>query len=143
MLATLAVSAPRSSTASVGKNGRALASTLGGWIRSRESRQLEQKVLRFRGLLASGVLGAVSSTLARLGPLVGTLGFGLGHPPDPTPLLYAAAAMSSLSSGMLGLYLSGRRFVANVMLTVLVFVIVAAASAPLVSIPAAGLWGVK
>lgn len=144
MIASLAASAPRSSAVTVGKTGRALASTLGGWVRSRETRKLEMKVLRFRGLIASGVLGAVTAMLATLGPLVGSLDFtSPGQSVGAVPLLYAAGAMACLSSAMLGMYLSGRGLVANVSLTLVVFAVVAVASSPLASIPAVGLWGIK
>lgn len=144
MAAALIVSAPRSSAPRVGRSGKPLVSTLEGWIRSRESRELEQRVLRFRGLVASGVLGAVTSMLASLGPLVGNLDFGASaHPVNPVPLLCAAAAMAGIGSGMLGMYMSGRGLVMNVALTLAVFAIVAAASSPLGSVSPTGLWGIK
>lgn len=144
MVAALIVSAPMSSAPRVGKSGKSLVSTLEGWIRARESRELEQKVLRFRGIVASGVLGAVSSMLASLGPLVGNLDLGAaGQQVNGGPLLYASAAMAAIGSGMLGVYMSGRGMVLNVALTLAVFALVAAAAAPLASVSASGLWGIK
>lgn len=144
MVAALMVSAPRSSTRRVGRSGKPFVSTLEGWLRSRESRELEQKVLGFRGLVASGVLGAVTSMLASLGPLVGNLDFGGGaRAVNPGPLLYTAAAMAGVGSGMLGMYMSGKRMFLNVALTLAVFAVVAAAASPLGGITPSGVWGIK
>ena len=142
MMSSMIVSAPRSSVFRIGRSGATLASILEGWIKARESTALEDKVMRFRGLIASAVLGAVTSMMASLGPVIGNLGTLLT--PGATPpigggyLLAAAAGMAAVSSGMLGLYLSGRGLLINVVVTLSVFAIVAVAAAPLASLPVAG-----
>ena len=142
MMSSMIIGAPRSSVFRVGRSGATLASILEGWIKARESSALEDKVMRFRGLIASAVLGAVTSMMASLGPVIGNIG-ALLTPGATAPIgggyvLVAAAGMAAISSGMLGLYLSGRGLVVNIIVTLSVFIIVAAATAPLASLPVAG-----
>ena len=143
MLASLIVAAPSSSAPMVGRTGGALATTLERWVNERESRALEQKVLRFRGLVTSGILGAVTAMAATLGPLVGSLSSALGAPSGPGALVYGAAAMTAIGSGTLGAYTSGRRFYANVAVALAAFGIVFLAASPLAAVSVTGLWGVK
>lgn len=143
MLASLIVAAPRSSAAAVGASGQALAASLEAWVKARESRRLERRVLRFRSVVTSGVLGAVTAMVATLGPLVGTLGFQGGPPVDPVPLLVGAASMAAISSAMLGIFMSGKGFVTNVAVTLGVFAAVAAFASPLANVPSVVMWGVK
>jgi len=144
MLSTLIGSASRSSTAMVGRSGRAFAAVLERWVRLRENVKLEMKVQAFRSLVTSGVLGAVTAMLASLGPLVANLNFIEGSAPQPAgSLLLAAGCMTAISSGMLGFYMSGRRFILNVMVAMLVFGFVSAVVSPLVDIPSVALWGIK
>jgi hypothetical protein len=138
MLASLIVSAPRSSACLVARSGEALAVTLERWIKARENEILEQKVMRFRSLVTSGVLGAVMAMLAALGPAVGEIGFG-AQPGGSGALVYGAAALTALGSGMLGAFMSGRRFFVNAALSLAVFAAISAAIAPLASFPSAAL----
>ena len=143
MLASLIVSAPSSSTASIGKNGEAFARTLEGWVRARENGKLEQKVHRFRSMITSVVLGAVTAMIASLGPLVGDLDLtGVTHP-SSTALLYGAAGFAAIGSAMLGLFMSGRRFYANAAVSLLAFAAVSYLATPLANVPSIGLWGIK
>lgn len=141
MLASLIAASPASSARLVGKKGEALAATLEEWVKAKESRRLEGKVMRFRSLVTSGVLGAVTAMVASLGPLVGSLSFG-GAPPavDPTALLAGGAAMAVVGSGVLGFYLSGRGFLLNVAVTIFVYALVGAAASPLGVLAPATLW---
>jgi hypothetical protein len=144
MLSSLVVGAPRSSVSVVGRSGMMLATTLESWIRERENRILEQKVMRFRGFVTSGVLGAVTAMMASLGPVVGNLNFLTNAAQSGGgDLLIWAAGLAGVSSGMLGLYLSGRGFVLNVVIALSTFALVASAVAPLTNIPALSPWGVK
>lgn len=144
MLASLIVAAPRSSTPLVGRSGESLAGTLERWVKARETRKLEQKVLRFRSLVVSGVLGGVTAMMATLGPVIGNLDFTGNAPPvDPWALLAGAGAMAAVSSGVLGLYMAGRGFLGNVAVTLAVFLFVSAVSAPLAGFSPAVGWGVK
>ena len=144
MLSSLLVSAPRSSASLVGRSGLMLATTMESWIRERENRILEQRVMRFRGFVTSAVLGAVTAMMASLGPVVGNLNFLTNTAQsDGGDLLIWAAGLAGVSSGMLGLYLSGRGFVLNVLVTLSAFGLVASAVAPLASIPTLSPWGVK
>jgi hypothetical protein len=143
MLSSLLGSAPRSSATLVGRNGEAFSHTLERWVKVRENRILEQKVFRFRSILASGVLGAVTAMISSLGPVVGNLSLSGGAPVDASALAYAAAAMTIISSGMLGLFMSGRRFFVNIAVSLAVFALVSLVAAPLANVPSVDLWGVK
>ena len=144
LLSSLIIAAPKSSATLVGKSGETLAGTLERWVRARESRRLEHRVMRFRSLVTSGVLGGVTAMMASLGPLVGSLDFSGAAPPvDSTALLAGAAAMAAISSGVLGLYMSGRGFLVNVAVTLAVFLLVSTAAAPLAGFAPSIAWGVK
>jgi len=143
MLASLILSSPKSSTALVGRRGEKLASTLERWVKLKENWRLEQKVLRFRSLMTSGVLGAVSAMVGTLGPLVGSLNFtgpavqGMGN------LLPAAAALTAVSAGMLGLFMSGRGMFVNIAVALAAFLAVSTIASPLANLPTVSLWGIK
>jgi hypothetical protein len=144
MLASLIVSAPRSSSAMIGRSGGILAGTLERWVGAKESGKLQQKALRFRSLVTCGVLGAVTAMIASIGPLVGSLDFtGTSQAAGSTMLLYAAAGLTGISSFMLGLFMSGRSFYLNVALALGVFTLVSTLASPLANVPAVSLWGVK
>lgn len=140
-LGSLIISAPRSSAEVVGKNGAALAGTIERWVKARETGLMEQRVLRFRSLVTSGVLGAVTAMVAAIGPLLGNLGLGPGA--DATGIPYAAAAMTAISSGMLGFFMSGRSFFVNVLVSMAVFAVVSGVATPLVSVSPGAILGVK
>jgi hypothetical protein len=144
MLASLVVNGARGDAKLVGRRGERLSLTLESWIKGREARRMEQKVIRFRGLIVSGVLGAVLGMLSSVGPLVGGLSFTTPLPPtDPIFVEAAAAAMACMSSAMLGLFMSGRGFLVNVASTLAVFALVTVAVSPLTSISPQNLWGIK
>ncbi|MDA4126260.1 MAG: hypothetical protein OK452_03515 [Thaumarchaeota archaeon] len=143
MLASLLVSASKSNTSLVGRNGEAVSHTLEGWLKLKENDKLEHRIIRFRSMLTSGVLGAVCATVATLGPLLGNLDFTTAARPDPGALLFFAAGMTTISSGMLGFFMSGSKFFANVALSLSVFVFVWSLASPIASIPMVPLLGVK
>jgi len=143
MLASLIVSAPSSSSSSIGRSGEAFAGTLEGWVKARENGRLEQRVQRFRSVVTSAVLGAVTAMIASLGPLVGNLDVTGSSHLNPAPLLYGAAGFAAISSAMLGLFMSGRRLYVNVIVSLLVYAVVYSLASPLAGVPLIGLWGVK
>jgi hypothetical protein len=143
MLASLMISTPRSSATLVGNSGKALADTLERWVKAKESRRLEQRVQRFRSLVTSAVLGAVTAMIATLGPVVGNLSFGTPSALSPRDLLVSAAGMAAVGSGMLGLYMSGRRFPANIVVALAAFAFVSGVASPLTNLPSIAFWGVK
>ena len=143
MLASLIVSTPRSSALLVGQSGEELARTLENWVKLKENRRLEQRVLSFRGVITSGVLGAVTAMVATLGPVVGSLSFTTTAAPGTSNFLPAAAAMTGVSSGMLGLFMSGRRMFVNVAVAMAVFAAVSLLASPLANVPSFTMWGVK
>jgi hypothetical protein len=144
MLSSLMASVPKSSTKLVSASGGALAGTFENWVKARDSLKLEQKVMRFRSLIASGVLGAVVAMIATLGPVVGSLDLSGGGPTlSPNSLVYASAALTAVSSAMLGLFMSGRGFYLNVLVSLGVFGLVSLVASPLANVPSVNLWGVK
>jgi hypothetical protein len=97
-----------------------------------------------RGLLMSAVLGAVMATLSALGPIVASSGlFSQDSTASGPALHYAAAAMVAVSSSLLGLFLSGRRFYLNLTVALGVFLVAFSATSPLASVPIIGVWGAK
>ena len=144
MLASLIVSSATSSAPLVGRNGEVLSYTLERWVKAKENRRLEERVLRFRSMIASAILGAVSGMLASLGPVLGSLNFSAGHgQASPGYLPYAAGVMIIVSSGLLGLFMARGRFYVNVVASTLAFVLVSVLVAPLASFPASSVWGIK
>ena len=144
MLASIVVASAKSSSALAGRNGELLSYTLERWVKARENRRLEEKVLGFRGFIVSGVLGAVSGMVAALGPVLGALDFSRAQAQaDPGSLTYAAAAMVILSSVFLGLSMSRRKFYLNVFVAALAFLAVLYMISPLVSLSAGLPWGIK
>ena len=143
MLASLVLSSKTSSVVTTGKKGETLSDLAEKWVKARENQRLESRVMRVRGLLASAVAGAVCAMIATIGPLLGSL----SDITNPVPaamglLLYPGAAMALISSGLLGLYTSGRGFYLNVLLTGIVYCFVSFAVAPLASFPSS-IWAIK
>jgi hypothetical protein len=144
MLASLVTLASNSNVASVGKKGSELSTVLERWLKADDERAMEAKILRMRGLIMSAVLGAVMATVSALGPIVASTDFlGAGVAAQGPTLLYASAAMVAVSSSMLGLFLSGRRFYLNLAVGLGVFWVAFIASSPLAAIPVVSLWGIK
>jgi len=142
MLSSLVGEVGRSSTESVGRGAGGLSATLEKWVSLSEAKRLELKVQEYRGLLTSGILGAVTSVVAALGPMMGSLNFsGQPNPIDPTAIRLAAAVMAANGAAMLGLFLSGRRFFLNVAVCILAFLFVSALVSPLLGIQPSSLWG--
>jgi hypothetical protein len=144
MLAALITTSQRGSSRLVGERGRSLAATLERWLRAKESDRLEGRVMRWRGLIASGVLGAVSAMVATLGPLVSGLSFASTSVSAPSPYLPAVAAlMVAASSSMLGVFMSGRGFLPNLVTSMAAFWVVSFSVSPLASVGSYPPWGIK
>jgi hypothetical protein len=143
MLASLVLSSRNSSVVATGKKGEALSNLAERWVKARENQKLEARVRRARSLLASAVAGAVSSMIATMGPLLGSLS-NIANPAATSSgsLLLPGAVMALISSGLLGLYTSGRGFYLNVMVTGVVYGLVSLAVAPLASFPSS-IWAIK
>jgi len=146
MLASLVMASAEGSTSVAGKSGETLSYTLEKWAKARDNARLEQKVMQFRSLIASGVLGAVSSMIATIGPVLGSLSLSAQAGVEPVAsgtVLYGAAAMTLVASGMLGLFVSGKRFYLNVAASALTFLFLHLLVSPLASFPLVPLWGIK
>ena len=144
MLASIVVELAKISAPLGGKNGEALSYILERWVKVRESNRLEERVQRFRALIASAVLGAVTAMISTLGPLLASFGSGsLGVSSGSSNFLYAGFAMAISSSAMLGVFISGRRFYVNVSMTVAIFALVGILVAPLADLPSVSLLGIK
>jgi len=139
MLASLVIRCQDGSVQLTGKRGEELSYLAERWVKTRENQRLEANVRRSRGLIASGVCGAVSGMIATIGPLLGSLS-NLGNPgasgaSSQVSLLFPAATMALLSSGFLGVYTSGKGFYQNILTAGLVYLLVSIAVAPLANLP--------
>jgi len=144
MLASLISSASSGSARAVGKKGEALSEVLEGWLRAKESRLLERRVMQARGYLMCAVLGALMAIMTTLGPVVGSLSLLQGGAPSMNPYLdYASGAMLVFSSSTLGIFMAGRRFYLNLAIAATVFLLAMGAAAPLAVFPVTGPWAIK
>jgi hypothetical protein len=144
MLASVIVELAKISAPVGGKHGETLSYVFERWVKVRESNRLEERVQRFRTLIASAILGAVTAMISTLGPLLGSFGTGgLGVVTGSSSYLYAGFAMAISSSAMLGIFISGRRFYANVLVAAVVFIFVGLLVAPLADLPSLTLLGIK
>jgi len=144
MLASLVTMASSSNTAVIGKKGADLSNLLERWLKAAEERAMEAKVFQMRGFIMSAVLGALMATVSAIGPLVASTNFLTGGSATPAgPLLLVSGAMVAVSSTMLGIFLSGRRFYFNLALALAVYAVATTATAPLVSVTRVNVWGIK
>ncbi len=144
MLAALLGVSSKSSASLLGTAGERLSHTLEDWVKLRESRKMEERVQRFRCLLGSCVVGAVSAMVASLGPMLGSLyTLTVSQSQGPNLTLYAGAAMAAISSGMLALYVSERRIYVNVALSLASFCLVSFLVSPLTNFTFAPLLAAK
>jgi hypothetical protein len=144
MLAELIVGGAKTDAWLVGKRGGEVALTLEKWVKAREGRRMEMKVMAFRSIVMASILGGVMAMVSTLAPVVGAVSLGgESSATDTNLVVYVGAAMACLSSGVLGYYTSGRRFLLNIALTLAVFAVVATAISPLASIPVTNLWAIK
>jgi hypothetical protein len=142
-IASVIANSGDSSVTWVGKGGTKLSYTLERWVKEKENRRMTRKVMSFRSLISSGVLGGVCSMVATLGPVLGSIGFLTGGEPMGPGFVFAAAAMALVASGMLGLFTSGKRFYQNLAVTAAAFLLVHFLVAPLADIPQVAPWGIK
>jgi hypothetical protein len=144
MLASLVTMASGSNVAAIGKKGTELSNLLERWLKAGEERAMEARVFQMRGLIMSAVLGALMATVSTMGPLVASSNFLLGGAVSAAPsLTLVSGAMVAVSSSMLGIFLSGRRFYVNLALSVGVYLVASFATSPLGSVTGSNLWGIK
>ncbi len=144
ILASLLAEGSKGDAEAAGSRGEWLSLDLEGWVKAREARAMEQKVMRFRGVIVSAVLGAVLGMVSTIAPAVGSFGFpSSAGGVDIGSLKAAAGVMGVLSSAMLGLFMSGRGLVANVLVTVVAFGLVSLAVQPLATIAVPQAWAIK
>lgn len=144
MLAILIGAASNGSARAISKKGEALSTVLEGWLKAREARLLERRVMQVRGYIMSAVLGAVVGIMTTLGPVAGGLSILQNGPPVSSPYLdYASGAMVAISSSALGIFLGGRRFYLNLLIAGTVFLLAISAAAPLAVSPVYGPWAIK
>lgn len=143
MLSSLVLWSSKGSAKVVGERGRSLSPVLERWLKLKENEKMERRVIAYRGLIASGVLGAVTAMVATLAPLLGT--FVLSQQPAPQSgyLPFAAAILATMSSAMLGLYVSGKTFAVFVLVALSAFAAVYFAVSPMVDVTPLSLWAIK
>lgn len=144
MLASLVTLAAGSNVEAVGRKGAELSKLLERWLKAGEERAMEAKVFQMRGLIMSAVLGALMATVSTMGPLVASSDFLIGGATSaPQSLSLVSGAMVAVSSSMLGIFLGGRRFYVNLLLSMGVYLAVSFATAPLAALPTISLLGTK
>lgn len=132
MLATLIVGATEGSVPEAATKGEELSRLMERWVKARENVNMESRVLRFRSLIACGVLGAVCAMISTVGPFIESVSLGSQTPStNPAGLAVTAAAMTASSSAMLGLYSAGKGVVLNVAVSLAAFALVYVLAAPL------------
>ena len=144
MLTGIIANTSGSSATLLGRKGEKLSTVVEGWLKAKEERAMERRVMQARGYIMCAVLGAVMAIMSTLGPVVGSITLLQGAAPVADQYLgYAAGAMVAFSSSMLGIFLGGRRFYFNLGIGCAVFIVGTAAAAPLASFPTASLWAIK
>jgi hypothetical protein len=79
-----------------------------------------------------------------MGPLVASSNLLMGGTASAGPsLALVSGAMVAVSSSMLGIFLQGRGFYVNLLLSLGVYIAVSFATAPLAALPAVNLLGIK
>ena len=115
----------------VGRAGGGISDVLERWVKLRENRRMQSRVMGFRGVVIGGVLGAVAAMVAAVAPVVGSFAVASDPPAHWPYLTVAAAAMSVAASLMLGLYLSPKRAYLNVGAAMTAFAVSWIAASPL------------
>ena len=143
LLASLVAGSESGDSELMGRRGEELSRVIEGWLEARAARQLEQRVLAFRGLLVSAVLGGLCAMVSTLAPLLGGLPGQGGAPPDIGALQAWAGTMAVASASMLGLFTSRRGAALDAVAAVVAFILVASSVGPLAALAPIGGWGVK
>jgi len=132
VLGSLLMEARKSSASVVGRSSESVSNTVEKWAKLRENRRLEAQSQQFRGVLASGVMGAVTSMVCTLGPLLGSFGLMGQHTVSGDPWLpVTGGCLALMGSTMLGLSLSGGRFYRSPAVCMALFFLVRFAVGPL------------
>jgi hypothetical protein len=119
LVAQAKINAPEAS-----KRGEKISVLFGRWVRMNERRTMEQKVVAFRSLLVSGVLGGVCAIVSSLAPVLAS--FQVSLSPQPAPLWYlpfAGLLFAVPSSGLLGVFVSRRRAYLNVLVCTIAYLV--------------------
>lgn len=144
MLASLVTMAAWSNATSIGRRGKDLANILEKWLKAGEERAMESRVFQMRGLIMSAVLGALMATVSTMGPLVASSSFLTGGgAPAAQSLALVSGVMVGVSSSMLGVFLSGRKFYVNLALSIAVYLVASFAASPLSTVPGVSALGIK
>lgn len=132
LLAELIADASKGDVVLASKKGEGLSGRVEEWVKGKEIVRAERRILALRGAMVSGVLGAVLAMLSSVAPLFNAAGLAQpGQISDPTPMKVTAAAMTLVSSGVLGLFISGREFLFYSAISLAVFGVVTLSFAPL------------
>lgn len=93
------------------KGAEKLSSMFDRWTLLKERRAMEQKVMRFRGLIVSTVAGVVVGMLSTLAPVISNFQISLGAPPQPAAGFspYEGAVFLLPSALCLGFFLTPDR----------------------------------
>jgi hypothetical protein len=118
-IATLA----RIDSSEASKTAERLSSMFDKWTLLRERRDMERKVMQFRGFIVSAVAGVVVAMLSTLAPVISNFQISIGTTPPTVPGFspYEGAVFLVPSAIALGVYLSPYRPYLNVAISLAAF----------------------
>jgi len=126
----------RVSSLEASRGAEKLSSMFDRWTLLKERREMEKKVMAFRGMIVSVVAGVVVGMLASLAPVISGFQISLGTTPPQPPTgfsPYEGAIFLLPSALCLGLFLSPRRPYLNVVVSLTAFAGVVYFMGPLAS----------
>ncbi len=111
------------SSSEASRGAERLSSMFDRWTLLKEKREMEKKVMAFRGLIVSAVAGVVVGMLSTLAPVVSGFQITLGTAPKPAQGFSPYEGMVFLlpSALCLGLFLSPKRPYINVAVSLAAF----------------------
>ncbi len=117
-----------------GKRADKLAVLFEHWVRAKQQRLVDQRIMETRSLMVSAILGGVTAMVACLAPVLSSfqISFTLQPPTSPGYSQYLGLFFVIPGSFFLGLFFSPRRALLNVLVSASVFALVVYLFGPLV-----------
>ena len=104
------------------------------WIRAKQSRLIDQRIMETRSLMVSGILGGVTAMVAAIAPVLSSFQLTLAQTsPAPSPSPYLGLFFVTPGAFFLGLFFSPRRAALNLAVSLVAFTAVAFLFSPLLS----------
>lgn len=111
-----------------------LAALFGHWVRAKQQRLVDQRIMETRSLMVSAILGGVTAMVACLAPVLSSfqISFTVQPPTSPGYSQYLGLFFVIPGSFFLGLFFSRRRALLNVAVSAAAFALVVYLFGPLV-----------